>query len=202
MPQTRAVPLGSRKNLCINDDLRASLTHHKELSRGKKHQPAGPGGEPIKDSVRGGDLDEACRELNNSAFASWHSCWNVALIDATKIVIFFFCEMTTPWCLHPLADSLTMCGTCTIRFFLMLQGQRNPDARSFPAWTKRADCWTFEITPWCAYSILPSSAIYLSFLRSWHLLVTQQHVLLAKRIDHGPSIGESAGYRGPRLTRS
>lgn len=45
-PIARVVPLGSRRNLCINDELRA----------------------------RGGDLDEGCRELLNgrSRTFSWY----------------------------------------------------------------------------------------------------------------------------------
>lgn len=70
VPQTRAVPLGSRKNLCINDDLVASLRRDKKPPRGKE-QPLAAGRAQGKDnSARDvGDLDEACRELNNRAFA-------------------------------------------------------------------------------------------------------------------------------------
>jgi hypothetical protein len=75
--QTRAVPLGSRKNLCINDDLVASLRHDKQRLRekDKENQPLAAGKAWVKDSRDNsgrhvGDLDEACRELNNRGFAS------------------------------------------------------------------------------------------------------------------------------------
>lgn len=69
-PQTRAVPLGSRKNLCINDDLIASLRRDKDKDRTKlSSKGAGKEDDSLGGGVKGtggiGDLDEACRELNN-----------------------------------------------------------------------------------------------------------------------------------------
>jgi hypothetical protein len=68
---------------------------------------------------------------------------------------------------------------------LVSQGQRNLDVRSFLVWTKRADFWTFEITP--LYVYLPSFS-YFPHLSS-HTLVhgicgqlNQQYVSLTKRI--------------------
>lgn len=65
-PPTRTIALGSRKNLCINDDLLTSLTKGTskerivtEGSNNDKTSPIAPA------SVGGTALDEACRELNS-----------------------------------------------------------------------------------------------------------------------------------------
>lgn len=66
-PPTRTIALGSRKNLCINDDLLASLSKGTSKERivvegnnnNDKTSPTAPA------SVGGTALDEACRELNS-----------------------------------------------------------------------------------------------------------------------------------------
>lgn len=60
--QTRSVPLGSRKNLCINDELINSL--RKGTSTGKRpSEKENETGGQVKEAS-GAALDEACRELN------------------------------------------------------------------------------------------------------------------------------------------
>lgn len=55
--QTRSVPLGSRKNLCINDELITSL-------RKDKRPPDKENGPHEVKEASGAALDEACRDLN------------------------------------------------------------------------------------------------------------------------------------------